>query len=128
MSLSNATCNNLFCIFSHTIGVPGGKDERYTKYRPEIISCIWLGEDETDKCSGEIVHNLCIIGSADLHRISWLFKYDPNANHQVFFFNKFFLERDRVVMDCAEQELLRRNREEYYRDVDSVKAVARIVS
>ena len=103
-----------FCIY-FPVGVPGGIDERYVKYRPEIIWCIWLGEDEIDKCSGDIVHNLCIINIGDLHRISQLFKYDPNANHQVFFFNKFFLERDRVVIDCAEQELLRRNKEEWHK-------------
>ena len=108
---------SLRSFLSLCIGVPGGKDERFTKYRPDILSCIWLYDgDKEAQCSGDIVHDICIINSGDLHRIRRRLMYNPEANHQTFFFNKYFIERDRVVIDCVEQELLRRNREEHHTD------------
>ena len=85
-----------------------------------MISATWVNKhnrDVKEYCSGGAVHSICTVDVGDLRKLQ--FKYDPDSNYQVFFHNKFFLERDRVVMDCAEQELLRRNREEYYRDVNT---------
>ncbi len=61
-----------------------------------------------------MVHIICIVSSGDLHRLDYM--YNPKKDHQTFFHNKFFIERDRAVMDCAEEELLKRNREDCLRD------------
>lgn len=35
------------------------------------------------------------------------------------FHNKYFMERDHTVMDCIEEEIVNRNKEEYKRDCAS---------
>ncbi len=60
------------------------------------------------------MHKICTIANGDLQQLDYTF--DPKKYHQTFFHNKFFIERDRAVMDCAEEELLRRNREECLSD------------
>ncbi len=100
----------------HT-GVPGGKDDKYSRITPTVSSYIWLTvKDKKKHCSisGWMVHSICIVSSGDLHRLDYM--YDPKKDHQTFFHNKFFIEKDRTVMDCAEEELLRRNREDCLRD------------
>ena len=104
-------------------GVSGGKNERFSNLIPTTASVIWLETKDALKnpqkyCDGISVHNVCIVSSADLHRLDY--KYDPNKMHQTFFHNKFFIERDRMVMDCAEEELVRRNREECIKDTHNI--------
>ena len=100
-------------------GVPGGKDKRYSNLTPTISSYLWIYSEETkEQCNGINVNNICIVSSVDLHRLDY--KYDPQKNHQTFFHNKFFIEKDQVVMDCAETELVRRNREECLKDAESL--------
>jgi len=52
---------------------------------------------------------MCVLSCYDLQTI---FKYRRNA----FFFNKYFMERDYTVMDCAEENLVQRNIQEYKTD------------
>ena len=104
-------------------GVPGGKDRRFSNLIPTTSSYMWLYSKETrERCNGIEVHQICIVSSADLHRLDY--KYDPQKMHQTFFHNKFFIEKDKVVMDCAEAELVRRNREECLKDTESLKNVS----
>ena len=108
-------------VILYITGVPGGRDERYTQYIPSVISVIWVNRytrEDREVCSGGAVHATCIIDIGDLHKLQ--LQYNPDSNHQIFFHNKFFLERDRVVIDCAEQELLRRNKKEEYRDSNAI--------
>ena len=107
----------MVCCLSLHIGAPGGKDGLKKHMPYAAVSVIWMSDGKTDGCSGDNMHSICIVSSGDLHRLE--FSYSPDNEYQPFFHNKFFLERDRVVMDCAEQELLRRNREEYYRDINN---------
>ena len=107
----------MVCCLSLHIGAPGGKDGLKKHMPYAAVSVIWMSGGKTDGCSGDNMHSICIVSSGDLHRLE--FSYSPDNEYQPFFHNKFFLERDRVVMDCAEQELLRRNREEYYRDINN---------
>ncbi|XP_064396366.1 beta-1,3-galactosyl-O-glycosyl-glycoprotein beta-1,6-N-acetylglucosaminyltransferase 4-like [Halichondria panicea] len=101
-------------LFNRT-GVPGGRDERYVHLIPRTSSYLWLfSTTEKKLCTGWNVHNICIIANGDLQHLDYTF--DPKKYHQTFFHNKFFIERDRAVMDCAEEELLRRNREECLSD------------
>ncbi len=83
-----------------------------------IISVDIFRGNKRTQCNGINVNNICIVSSVDLHRLDY--KYDPQKNHQTFFHNKFFIEKDQVVMDCAETELIRRNREECLKDAESL--------
>ena len=95
--------------------MPGGRNDTYSHLVPTTSSYMWLFDShQIEQCKGINVHNICIVTSGDLHQLDY--SYDPNKDHQTFFHNKFFIERDRVVMDCAEEELLRRNRQECLRD------------
>ena len=99
-------------------GVPGGKNENYSMLIPTTSSYIWLVDVQQTwqrYCHGNNVHSVCIVSSGDLNRLDYM--YDPKKDHQTFFHNKFFIESDRAVMDCAEEELLRRNREECLTDM-----------
>ena len=96
-----------------TAGVPGGRDQKFERLIPSTASVIWKDE-HPQRCKGIFKHGVCIVTSGDLHQLDY--SYDPDKDHQTFFHNKFFIERDRVVMDCAEEELLWRNRQECLRD------------
>ena len=79
---------------------------------------MWLSSKaKKTLCTGWNVHGVCVIANGDLQQLDY--RYDPTKDQQTFFHNKFFIERDRAVMDCAEEELLRRNREERLTDYDN---------
>ena len=95
-------------------GVPGGYDARYTSLVPTVDEYIWMFTNPP--CSGESVHSVCVVNSGDLQRLS----YRPVPNERdKFFHNKFFMEKDRTVIDCLEEELIRRNIEEFEEDYAS---------
>ena len=52
--------------------------------------------------------------SADLHRVRS--KVNINNLKGPMFHNKYFMEKDHIVMDCMEEELVIRNRLEYEKD------------
>ncbi len=58
-----------------------------------------------------VVHNICIVSASDLPRLTQLSK-----QKNIWFFNKYFIEYDHVVMDCMEELLLQRNIQEYTDD------------
>lgn len=64
-------------------------------------------------CAGEIVHSLCILSSGDLNTI--YIKGILSHNTQ-FFYNKYFMQNDHVVMDCMEQRIVQQNKHEYFQD------------
>ena len=37
-------------------------------------------------------------------------------DHGAMFHNKYYMERDHTVMDCIEEELVSRNKQEYEKD------------
>ena len=88
------------------------------KLIPHIISAIWLPDDGWEsRCSGWFVHWICIVSSGDLHRLVNFLRTDVDPHTQgAMFHNKYFMERDHTVMDCVEEELVNRNKEEYKRD------------
>jgi len=90
---------------------PGGRLKTKGLQVPVVDEFIWLSNqwDKThqwDRCHGWEVHAMCVLSCYDLQTI---FKYRRNA----FFFNKYFMERDHTVMDCAEENLVQRNIQEY---------------
>ena len=102
------------------IGVPGGFNASIMSWCVPIVSeYIWItGQRKTQVeqyCkSGYIVHNICIMTSADLSSVH--VKVNVKKLRGPMFHNKYFTERDHTVMDCMEEQLVLRNRLEYEKD------------
>lgn len=64
------------------------------------------------------VHGMCVAGIRDLSTIKHVLMDAGN----VMFFNKFMQSFDPVVMDCAEQNLIERNRQEFLADCKLLEA------
>ena len=60
-----------------------------------------------------VVHNICIVSAADLPRLTEL-----STKRKYWFFNKYFIKYDHVVMDCMEELLLQRNIKEFESDCE----------
>ena len=106
---------------THTLtGVPGGYKEEVADVIPHVISAIWLPKSSWEQyCSGWVIHWICIVSSGDLQRLTKYMRVDidPHLHKQgVMFHNKYFMERDHTVMDCVEEQLVNRNKQEYRRD------------
>ena len=71
-------------------------------------------EDTRKYCRGKTVHLVCILTLADLARIYKVALAEGGRTY--FFFNKYHMDRDHVVMDCMEQRLVRQNQREFLED------------
>ena len=84
---------------------------------PLVLMVIWKHMRSSpyyvpdEQCaSNYTVHQVCILTSAHLPQIKQVMKFN------IWFFNKYFMEDDHVVMDCVEEVLVRTNKQEYTRD------------
>lgn len=80
----------------------------------ELAHRVWSHEIRKDRrlCKDmKIVHDICIVSSADLPRLTRL-----SGIKKYWFFNKYFIDYDHVVMDCMEKMLIQRNLQEYNHD------------
>ena len=108
-----------FASLAELPGVPGGNPPPEKRVpMPVIDQYIWLnkyGQPRKYKqsCYGRHVHFVCILTVGDLPEI---YRLGVNNPKQHFFFNKYFMEDDHVVMDCMEQRLLQQNMLEYKHD------------
>ena len=97
--------------------MPGGYNANISSPPPAISNITWIsGPAEMGKpykyCKGGYsVHGICILTSGDLHTV----KSKVNLSWPIFH-NKYFTERDHTIMDCMEEELVRRNKLEYIND------------
>ena len=101
----------------HLPGVPGGNPPRHIPV-PTIDKYIWMNKNKQtrnkyESCEGRMVHFICIVSVGDLDQI---YHWGINRRTPVFFFNKYFMEDDHVVMDCMEERLLHQNMKEYETD------------
>ena len=97
--------------------VPGGPPKQGT-VMPNVVTCIWMFSDyaqhhQQELCKGNIVHHICILSSGDLHTV---YSKGVSAHRPTFFFNKYFMEWDHVIMDCMEERIVKQNRLEYEND------------
>ena len=69
--------------------------------------------NKQESCEGRMVHFICILGVGDLDQI---FHWGVDRRTPVFFFNKYFMEEDHVVMDCMEERLIQQNMKEHAKD------------
>ena len=65
-------------------------------------------------CRGDTVHLVCIVTLADLARIYKVALAEGGCMY--FFFNKYHMDSDHIVMDCMEQRLVRQNQREFLED------------
>ena len=101
----------------HLPGVPGGLPPHRVPL-PTVDKYIWMNKNhqtrsKLESCEGRMVHFICIVGVGDLDQI---YRWGVQRKPPVFFFNKYFMEDDHVVMDCMEERLLQQNRREYEMD------------
>lgn len=101
----------------HLPGVPGGLPPHRVPL-PTVDKYIWMNKNHQTRsyhetCEGRMVHFICIVGVGDLDQI---YRWGVQRKPAVFFFNKYFMEDDHVVMDCMEERLLQQNRREYEMD------------
>ena len=64
------------------------------------------------KCTGKIVHVVCILNILDLPMLFDL----GSRGTTYFFYNKYLVEYDHVVMDCMERRIVEQNQLEYKLD------------
>ena len=92
-------------------GVPGGFNKMIPRdFRFRIINCVW--GSSSSHCSGRFVHDICIVASGDLKEVV----AKSRDGGVALFHNKYFMEQDHVVMDCMEERLVARNKEEFKSD------------
>ena len=97
---------------------PGGFPKSGSIAVPVVDQYIWLSSRGTPRkyqqsCQGKAVHFICILTVGDLREIYRLGVNNPRPH---FFFNKYFMEDDHVVMDCMEERLVQQNMLEYKHD------------
>ena len=90
--------------------------EAPTAHRPGfklfLVKAFFLFENPNKTCAGKAVHTSCILNVRD---IPLLHEY-MSGKSTIFFYNKYFMEYDHVVMDCMEQRIVEQNKLEYRRD------------
>ena len=104
----------------HLPGVPGGNPPHRISI-PIIDKYIWMNKNyqtrsNLESCEGRMVHFICIVSVGDLDQI---FRWGVKRRIPTFFFNKYFMEDDHVVMDCMEEWLIQQNKKEYLQDCPS---------
>ena len=93
-------------------GVPGGYNEQSYSLLPTVAEYIWA--QGAVKCNSSVVHQVCIISSADLYQVKY--EVDLDNVQGPLFHNKYFMEKDHTVMDCLEEQLVIRNKREYMKE------------
>lgn len=93
-------------------GVPGGFEPKLQGRYFAVARAIWCFNgrqcEEGFYCHGQVLHTVCITNSADLPAI-----VKSSTLNRYLFHNKYFVEMDHTVMDCLEERIVDKNREEY---------------
>ena len=95
--------------------MPGGYNKRVEDLIPKVADVLWCYSNPNAKhCQGVVVHGITIITSAALSFVQY--KVDLGNIQGPFFHNKYYMELDHTVMDCLEEQLVIRNKQEYEND------------
>ena len=79
-------------------------------HMPRVSIPMWFSNDNTVCIERHFVHNICIMSASDLPYLK--------GRSNLWFFNKYHFDYDRIVMDCMEELLLKRHYNEY--EVDCI--------
>ena len=98
-------------------GVPGGFNASLLGSIPAINHYRWMQHRDAGDCGGQVIRGVCILSLSELNYITkFIATMSSDPDLDVFFFNKYFMEKDHVVMDCMEERLLQQNLLEYRQD------------
>ena len=101
-------------------GIPGGFNPKIPQedyFR--VAGAQWcFRKDCQSWCKGRWVHSVCIVVSGDLPMVQ---DYQRGSGARNLFHNKYFMELDHTVMDCAEEVLVERNIQEYIDECKSTE-------
>ena len=106
---------HFYPVLFHMPGVPGGYNPDIPKnYYFEVGHYFWriTKAELALSCFGVIVHGICIVNHADLP----LIMQDTKNGAKALFQNKYFMEKNHVVMDCMEEMIVAKNKLEYEED------------
>ena len=92
-------------------GVPGNYNSSLKKAYFRVTNSYWFGHSAVH-CHGRVVHGICIVNSADLKSIL----KDSHDGKRSIFHNKYFMEDDHTIMDCAEERIVKMNKQEFVED------------
>ena len=99
-------------------GVPGGFNPKIPQedyFR--VARALWcFRKDCQSTCKGKWIHSVCVVISGDLPMV-----LDHQRGAGYLFHNKYFMEMDHTVMDCAEEVLVARNVQEYIDECKSTE-------
>lgn len=113
---------HFYAMASMIPGAPGAinsflNSSKFEIEEPEVFKAIWYHDkssphrEANETCAGRVVHSVCIANAAELPRV-----YDVMTQTNAWFFNKYFMEEDHIVMDCVEPEIGKMNQLEYEKD------------
>ena len=98
--------------------VPGGYNpdikERYFNIDNYFWRTNYFGKEDSRRCSGRTVHNICIVDVGDLNRTL-------EEGRGSLFHNKYFMEYDHVIMDCMEEKIRAQNQLERRKEKEKLK-------
>ena len=83
---------------------------------PLVSDMVWVDQKDRKRgphCAGQVVHGICILSSGDLGTV---YTKGILSHTYRFFYNKYFMHLDHVVMDCMEERLVQQNKMEYIQD------------
>lgn len=109
-----------FSTVNHFHDAPGNRYLLRGRKMPLLAQRIWKFQtlNGSPLCKERrLFHRICIVSSSDL---PWL--REVMEKKQFYFFNKYWIDYDHVVMDCIENLLVERNVEEHIRDCGSVES------
>ena len=95
-------------------GVPGGFNKSIPSDFFHVIAVFWADDRVgwSQECAGETVHGICIVATGNWKEVV----ARSRDGEKSLFHNKYFMEQDHVVMDCMEERLVARNKDEFKSD------------
>ena len=109
-----------FSTLNNLSDAPGGREEYSKKPKDEHprLPTVSVRSWQKDQINPSIIcpdnyyrHHICILSVGDLYRLKI-----ASTNLKYFFYNKYLINYDHVVMNCMEEMLLERNLREYEKD------------
>ena len=104
--IKGAPCaeEHFYITLFHLPEAPVGKAPSH----PVSSTSIWMYSASASlRCNASQRHSVCIAEVGTMASI---------RHESAFFFNKYYEHLDHVIMDCAEERIVHRNKFEYFRD------------
>ncbi len=105
-------------VLFHMPHVPGGYHPGIPRQGYFEVSHYFWRNNKAKRalpCFGITVHQICIVNHFDLPHIM----RETNNGDTALFQNKYFMEKNHIVMDCMEEMIVAKNKLEYKQDCQS---------